>query len=53
VGAGNIEEKIEDGCTDVDALKAETKAGTGCGSCIPELKMMLAGAEADACGATA
>jgi ferredoxin-nitrate reductase len=53
VGTGNIEEKIEDGCTDVDALKAETKAGTGCGSCIPELKMMLADAEAEACGAPA
>jgi ferredoxin-nitrate reductase len=53
VGDGNIEEKIEDGCTDVDALKAETKAGTGCGSCIPELKMMLADAETEACGAPA
>ncbi len=42
VGTGNLEECIGDGCTDLEEVKAETKAGTGCGSCIPELKMMLA-----------
>jgi ferredoxin-nitrate reductase len=41
VGDENVEDCIENGCTDLEALKANTKAGTGCGSCIPELKMML------------
>ena len=31
-------------CPDVAALKACTRAGTGCGSCVPLLKKMLAGA---------
>ncbi len=43
VGTGNLAECIDDGCTDLDQVKAETRAGTGCGSCIPELKMMLEG----------
>jgi nitrite reductase (NADH) large subunit len=30
------------GCTTVPALKACTKAGTGCGSCVPMLKKLLA-----------
>jgi nitrite reductase (NADH) large subunit len=30
-----------DGCTDVPSLKACTKAGTSCGSCIPMLKQLL------------
>jgi nitrite reductase (NADH) large subunit len=29
-------------CTTVPALKARTKAGTGCGSCVPMLKKLLA-----------
>jgi nitrite reductase (NADH) large subunit len=33
---------IADGCSDVAALKASTRAGTGCGSCIPLLKQLLA-----------
>jgi len=33
-----------EGCTDVPAIKACTRAGTGCGSCVPLLKKMLAGA---------
>ncbi|HEX2297664.1 MAG TPA: nitrite reductase large subunit NirB, partial [Pseudonocardiaceae bacterium] len=32
----------EQGCSDVPALKACTKAGTGCGSCVPTLKKLLA-----------
>ncbi len=31
----------ERGCTDVAALKACTKAGTGCGSCVPMLARLL------------
>jgi nitrite reductase (NADH) large subunit len=31
-----------DGCTDVPGLKACTKAGTSCGSCVPLLKQLLA-----------
>jgi nitrite reductase (NADH) large subunit len=30
------------GCTDIPAVKACTKAGTGCGSCVPLLKTILA-----------
>ncbi len=32
---------IAEGCSDVPALKECTKAGTGCGSCIPLLKQLL------------
>ncbi|HCU49046.1 MAG TPA: nitrite reductase (NAD(P)H) [Micromonosporaceae bacterium] len=32
---------IAEGCTDVPALKSCTKAGTGCGSCVPLLKQLL------------
>ncbi|MGH4025761.1 MAG: nitrite reductase large subunit NirB [Pseudonocardiaceae bacterium] len=32
----------QQGCTDIPALKACTKAGTGCGSCVPTLKKLLA-----------
>ncbi|GAA2800107.1 nitrite reductase large subunit NirB [Crossiella cryophila] len=31
----------ESGCADVPALKSCTKAGTGCGSCVPMLKQLL------------
>ncbi|MGO1055408.1 nitrite reductase large subunit NirB [Crossiella sp. CA198] len=31
----------ENGCADVPALKSCTKAGTGCGSCVPMLKQLL------------
>ncbi len=36
-----INAAITEGCTDVPALKTCTKAGTGCGSCIPMLKTLL------------
>ncbi|MDD2723122.1 MAG: nitrite reductase large subunit NirB [Methylovulum sp.] len=32
---------IEAGCTTLNALKAATKAGTGCGGCVPLLKSVL------------
>jgi nitrite reductase (NADH) large subunit len=41
----------EDGVTDVPGLKACTRAGTGCGSCVPLLKTLLA--EAGVAGSTA
>lgn len=36
-----IVEAIGTGCADVPSLKACTKAGTGCGSCVPTLKQLL------------
>lgn len=33
---------IGDGCADVPGLKACTRAGTSCGSCVPMLKQLLA-----------
>jgi nitrite reductase (NADH) large subunit len=33
---------IADGCADVGAVKDCTRAGTGCGSCVPLLKKLLA-----------
>jgi nitrite reductase (NADH) large subunit len=33
---------IADGCCDVGAVKECTRAGTGCGSCVPLLKKLLA-----------
>jgi len=41
VSKGTICSAIEAGCTTVNALKAETKAGTGCGGCAPLLKSVL------------
>jgi assimilatory nitrate reductase catalytic subunit len=34
----------QDGCASVEQLGARLKAGTGCGSCLPELKALLADA---------
>ncbi|MFC7326992.1 nitrite reductase large subunit NirB [Marinactinospora rubrisoli] len=42
VTKGAITAAIADGATDVPALKTCTKAGTGCGSCLPMLKTLLA-----------
>ena len=42
VTAGAIGEAVGAGATDVPALKACTKAGTGCGSCVPMLRKLLA-----------
>ena len=41
VGSGNLKKKIAEGCTDLAALGAATGAGTGCGSCRPEMKKIL------------
>jgi ferredoxin-nitrate reductase len=41
VGAENIKKKIDSGCDTMPALCAATGAGTGCGSCRPEVKRLL------------
>jgi ferredoxin-nitrate reductase len=41
VGEGNITNKIAEGCNDLKQLCASTGAGTGCGSCKPEVKRIL------------
>ena len=42
VRAGAIEDAIAAGCDSAAAIGAATKAGTNCGSCVPELRAMLA-----------
>jgi len=42
VGRNTIHDAIKGGACSVAALGASLKAGTNCGSCIPELKRMLA-----------
>jgi ferredoxin-nitrate reductase len=41
VGQGNLEAKIRNGCSDFTQLCNETGAGSGCGSCRTEVKMIL------------
>ena len=41
VGAGNLQKKIASGCMDLGTLCAATGAGMGCGSCKPEVKLIL------------
>lgn len=41
VGAGNIQTAIQKGCKDLKAICDGTGAGTGCGSCKPEVKIIL------------
>lgn len=41
VGSDNIRMKIAEGCTDLKQICATTGAGTGCGSCRPEVKQIL------------
>jgi len=41
VGEGNLGNKIKEGCTDLLQLCQLTGAGMGCGSCRPEVKMIL------------
>jgi assimilatory nitrate reductase catalytic subunit len=41
VGRNTIGEAISGGACSVAAIGASLKAGTNCGSCIPELKRML------------
>ena len=42
VGSRALHRAIAAGCRDVEALGAVTRAGTNCGSCLPELRRMLA-----------
>ncbi|MEI2735594.1 MAG: molybdopterin-dependent oxidoreductase [Rhodoblastus sp.] len=47
VGANAIRAAIEGGCNDVAAIGAATSAGTGCGSCRPEIaRLVRSGARA-------
>jgi nitrite reductase (NADH) large subunit len=39
-----IDDAITGGCADVPAIKSCTKAGTGCGSCVPMLRQLLSAA---------
>lgn len=41
VGQGNIEAAIKEGCTELNKICQSTGAGTGCGSCKPEVKAIL------------
>ncbi|REA58853.1 NAD(P)H-nitrite reductase [Dyadobacter luteus] len=41
VGKGNLENAIKGGCTDFQQLCQKTGAGTGCGSCRPEVRSIL------------
>ncbi len=41
VGADNIRKKVAEGCTTLNDLCNTTGAGTGCGSCKPEVKRLL------------
>jgi len=42
VRANAIQDAIDAGCDNTAAIGAATKAGTNCGSCVPELRAMLA-----------
>jgi ferredoxin-nitrate reductase len=42
VGEGNLAQAVAQGCDTVEKLGQVTGAGTGCGSCRPELKRLLA-----------
>jgi len=41
VGEGNIINRINEGCTDLNVLCTATGAGKGCGSCKPEVEVIL------------
>ena len=41
VGQGNLERAIQAGCTNFQQLCQQTGAGTGCGSCRPEVRSIL------------
>lgn len=41
ISKGNICSVIAEGCDTIDAIKKCTKAGTGCGGCIPMLKDLM------------
>ncbi len=48
VGANAIRDAIESGCRDVAAIGAATSAGTGCGSCRPEIGRLVGSAQMSA-----
>ncbi|NLD77942.1 MAG: nitrite reductase large subunit [Acidimicrobiales bacterium] len=41
VTKGSIEDAVASGCSDLDALKCSTKAGTGCGGCVPQVTALM------------
>ena len=41
VGEGNLKNAIQGGCKDFNQLCSQTGAGTGCGSCRPEVRAIL------------
>jgi nitrite reductase (NADH) large subunit len=41
VSCGPIRAAVRDGCEDVGSVKKCTKAGTGCGSCVPVLQELI------------
>ncbi len=47
VGQRKIEQAIADGCDSVEAIGARLKAGTNCGSCLPELRRCLQGSKTE------
>jgi assimilatory nitrate reductase catalytic subunit len=44
VGRRTLDAAVAQGCRDVSALGKRTRAGTQCGSCIPELRRIAAAA---------
>jgi assimilatory nitrate reductase catalytic subunit len=44
VGAARIEAAVKDGCRSTAGIGAKLKAGTNCGSCLPEIARMIASA---------
>jgi assimilatory nitrate reductase catalytic subunit len=48
VGRNAIEQAIRAGCGDARAIGKRLKAGTNCGSCVPELNRMLAASTVEA-----
>lgn len=41
IGEGNLQQCIQKGCTDFETLCKTTGAGSGCGSCKPEVRQIL------------
>ncbi|MFG1361143.1 nitrate reductase [Xanthobacter pseudotagetidis] len=48
VSKGEIEAAIGSGCADVEAVGRALKAGTNCGSCVPEIRALLSRASLEA-----
>ncbi len=46
VGAGQIQAAVEAGSCSLEVIGIETKAGTNCGSCRPEIRAIIANAKA-------